>query len=148
MNGPRPPQWFHFGAWVFSIDAAEALIAGAPRKPQSLDVATWAAAYGLTHLDNPHPHRINLIGPASNTLDRAYAMTTDLTKPVIVAQLDIAGHPPSPLLIDGTHRLYHAWRHGVPRLPAYLLTAGETRQIQDHTLLGPSRASRVLPPTD
>ncbi len=139
MTRPRPPQWFHFGPWVFSIDAAEALIACAPRDTKHLAVATWATAYGLTRLDNPHERTISLIGPASNAFDRDYAMSTDLTKPVIVAQVDIGGQPPARLLIDGTHRLYRAWREGVPRLPTYLLTAEETRQIQDNVLLGPGR---------
>lgn len=141
MTSPRPQQWFHFGPWVFSIDAAEALVAATPRDTQHLDVATWAAAYGLTHLDDPHRGAVSLIGPASHALDRAYAMSTDLAKPVIVGQLSINGHPPAPLLIDGTHRLYRAWREGVPRLPAYLLTAEQTRQIQDNVLLGPGRTS-------
>ncbi|MEV4544669.1 hypothetical protein [Micromonospora echinaurantiaca] len=106
MTGPRQPQWFHFGPWVFSIDAAEALITTTPRDTRSLDVMTWATAYGLTRLDEPRT--VSLIGPTSTGLNRAYAMTTDLTKPLIVAHLDVTGHPPSPLLIDGTHRLYRA----------------------------------------
>lgn len=73
-------------------------------------------------------------------------MTTDLTKPLIVAQLDVTGHPPGPLLIDDIHRLYRAWRKHAPRIPAYPLTAEETRQIQDKTLLGPGRVS-IAPPT-
>ncbi|MBM0224856.1 hypothetical protein [Micromonospora sp. ATA51] len=69
-----------------------------------------------------------------------------MSKPLIVAQLDVPGHPPIALLIDGIHRLYRAWREHVPRLPAYLLTAEETRRIQGDMLLGPGRAS-IMPPT-
>ncbi|MBM0238797.1 hypothetical protein JNW88_19615 [Micromonospora sp. ATA32] len=147
MTSPRQPQWFHFGPWVFSIDAAEALIATTPRETHSLDVPTWAAAYGLSHLDDPHQRTVSLIGPTSTALDRTYVLTTDLTKPLIVGQLSINGHPPAPLLIDGTHRLYRAWRERVPRLPAYLLTVEETRQIQDNVLLGPRGTSTTPPPT-
>ena len=146
MTGPRPPQWFHFGPWVFSIDAAEALIATAPRDTQPLDVTAWATAYGLTRLDDPHQRTVSLIGPTSTALDRAYAMTTDLTTPLILAQLTITAQPPAPLLIDGTHRLYRAWHDGVARLPAYLLTAEETHQVQNNLLLRP-RSSATLPPT-
>lgn len=146
MNFSRQPQWFHFGPFVFSIDAAETLIATTPRDTQHLDVTTWATTYGLTHLDDPNPHAVSLIGPARNALNRAYAMTTDLTKPLIVGQVSINGHPPTPLLIDGTHRLYRAWREHVPQLPAYLLTPEETRQIQDAALLGPQRAP-IAPPS-
>ncbi|MFI6263262.1 hypothetical protein [Micromonospora sp. NPDC051006] len=140
------PQWFHFGPWVFSINAAQALIAPAPRDARPLDVAAWAQAYDLTDIDNPHARTISLIGVTRNGLDRAYAMTTKLGTPVIVAQLLITGRSPSPLLIDGCHRLYRAWREGVPRLPAYLLTVEETRQIQRDMRLGPDRA-RLTPPS-
>ncbi|MBM0224857.1 hypothetical protein [Micromonospora sp. ATA51] len=68
MTGPRQPQWFHFGPWAFSIDAADALIATTPPDTQSLDVTTWATAYGLNRLDDPH--RVNLIGPTSTGLNR------------------------------------------------------------------------------
>lgn len=146
MTGPRQPQWFHFGPWVFSIDTAEALIAATPRDTRPLDVATWATAYGLARLDDPHQRTVSLIGPTSTALDRAYAMTTDLTKPVIVGQVSLNGHPPAPLLIDGTHRLYRAWREHVLRLAAYLLTVEETRQVQDNVLLGPGRTSITPPP--
>jgi hypothetical protein len=139
------PQRFHFGPWTFSIDAAEALIAARPRSIRRIDVATWAKAYGLTRLDNRDEHTVSLIGPASDGLDRVYAMTTDLAKPVIVAQLAINGQTPAPLLIDGTHRLYRAWSEGIAQLPAYLLTADETRQVHHDALLGPGR-TRITPP--
>ncbi|GAB3864133.1 hypothetical protein GCM10029963_74010 [Micromonospora andamanensis] len=147
MTRPRQPQWFHFGPWVFSIDAAQALIATTPRDTQPLDVTTWATAYGLTRLDDPRQRAVSLTGPTSTALDRAHAMTTDLTTPVIVAQLDISGHPPAPLLVDGTHRLYRAWREHLPRLPAHLLTVEETRQVQDNVFLRPGRPSITPPPT-
>ncbi|WP_328383608.1 hypothetical protein OHQ88_14010 [Micromonospora zamorensis] len=145
MTGPRLPQWFRFGPWVFSIDAARALIAASPRDTRPLDVPAWAAAYGLAHLDNPNPWATSLIGPTSTALNRTYAMTTDLSQPLIVAQISVNGAPPGPLLIDGTHRLYRAWREHAPRLPAYVLTVQETRQIQDTVLLGPPGTSAVPP---
>jgi hypothetical protein len=130
---------------VFSIHAAIALIAAAPRDTRPLDVATWAQAYGLTPLDKPPSRTIGLIGPASDGFDPAYAMSTDLATPVIVAQLPIPGQPPGPLLIDGTHRLYRAWREGVPQLPAHVLTVAETRQVRRDVRLGPDR-TRLNPP--
>ncbi|KOX06636.1 hypothetical protein V6W11_27955 [Micromonospora profundi] len=145
MTGPRPPQWFHFGPWVFSIDAAQALIAASPRATQPLDVPAWAAAYGLAYLDNAWA--TSLIGLTSTALNRTYAMTTDLTQSLIVAQISVNKAPPGPLLIDGTHRLYRAWREHIPRLPAYVLTVEETRQVQDDLLLGPGGTS-AIPPSD
>jgi hypothetical protein len=145
MTG-RQQQWFHFGPWVFSIDTAQALIAAAPRDTRTLDVTAWATAYGLTRLDDPDHTSVNLIGPAPGGLDRLYAMRTDLTKPVLIGRVRVGALPPAALLIDGVHRLYHAWRKGVPRLPAHVLTADETRQIQRDTLLGPGGSS-IIPPS-
>ncbi|MBQ1019873.1 hypothetical protein KBX71_18670 [Micromonospora sp. D93] len=92
-----------------------------------MDVPAWAAAYGLAHLDNPNPWATNLIGPTNTALNRTYAMTTDLAEPSIVAQISVNEQPPATLLIDGTHRLYRAWRRHIPRLPTYVLTVEETR---------------------
>jgi hypothetical protein len=140
MTEPHREQWFHFGVWVFAVHTAMALIAAAPRPTRPLDVLSWADAFGLTRIDNPTPNTIGLLGPTPDGLDREYAMTTDLTRPVIVAQLLIDGLPPSPLFIDGTHRLYRAWREGVAQLPAYVLTVAESRQIQREIRLGPGRS--------
>ncbi|MEU9507804.1 hypothetical protein AB0D32_16185 [Micromonospora sp. NPDC048170] len=130
MSRRRMPQWFHFGPWVFDIDAAQALIAATPRTTSPVDVTAWATAYGLVHLDNPNPWAVSLIGPDHNAINRTYAMTTDLTQPLIVAHVDIPGAAPAPLLIDGTHRLYRAWREHLPQLPAHLLTVAETLQVK------------------
>jgi len=135
MTGDRPAQWFYFGPWAFSIDEAEALIADRPREPASLNVVAWANAYGLTHIDDPDPHTVNLIGPTRDGLDREYAMATDLTKPVIVASLEVDGEPTA-LFIDGVHRLYRAWRESVASLPAYVLTVAETQQIKHNRIIG------------
>jgi hypothetical protein len=145
MTGPHRQQWFHYHVWVFEVHTAMELIDAAPRPTRPLDVPTWAQAFGLTRLDHPEPNTIGLLGPAPDAFDRDYAMGTDLAKPLIVAHLLIKGVEPSPLLIDGTHRLYRAWREGVPRLPAYVLTVGESRQVQQDRRLGPGRA-RLAPP--
>jgi hypothetical protein len=142
----RQQQWFHFGPWVFDIDAALALIAAAPRDTQALDVTAWATAYGLTRLDDPDHTTVNLIGPTPDGLDRLYAMSTDLTNPVLLGLVRVGDKPPAGLLIDGVHRLYHAWRTGVPRLPAYVLTAEETRAVQHDKLLGPG-GTGISPPS-
>ncbi|MEU4693753.1 hypothetical protein [Actinoplanes sp. NPDC023714] len=135
-------QFFQFGPWVFSIDAAEAAITAEPRPTQPLPVAAWAAFYGLKHLDDPRRSAAALIGPTSDGLDREYAMTTDLTNPVIVGQL-LVEHQAAPLLIDGTHRLYRAWREKVPELPAHLLTVEETLAVRHEVSLGPDGAITV-----
>ncbi|MEV4709679.1 hypothetical protein [Actinoplanes sp. NPDC049316] len=141
----REPQWFHFGPWVFDIDAALALIAATPHETQQLDVTAWATAYSLHHLDDPQRLAVSLIGPTRDAVDRLYAMSTDLSNPVILGLVLIGDGPPAGLLIDGVHRLYHAWRKGIPHLPAYVLTAEETRAVQHDKLLGPGRTSLIGP---
>jgi hypothetical protein len=136
MTDPPPEQWFRFGPWTFAVHTAEALIAAGPRAETSIDVVAWATAYGLTRIDHSDRRTVSLLGPAADGFDRAYAMTTDVTKPVIVAQLGTQRQP-FPLLIDGTHRLYRGWREGREHLPAYLLTLEESLQIRDDVFLGP-----------
>ncbi|MBB5871947.1 hypothetical protein F4553_005326 [Allocatelliglobosispora scoriae] len=145
MTGPHREQWFHYYRWVFAVHTAMELIDAAPRPTRLLNVPTWAETFGLTRLDNPQPNTIALLGPAPDAFDRDYAMATDLTKPVIVAHLLINGVEPALLLIDGTHRLYRAWREGVPQLPAYVLTVAESRQVQQDLRLGPGRTRRARP---
>lgn len=57
-------------------------------------------------------------------------MTTDLTRPVILALLETEDQLGNPILIDGCHRLYHANAQRVIDLPAYQLTLDETRMIR------------------
>lgn len=123
----EPAQWFQFGGWVFDVDHAQALLAEQPREPQPLPVMPWVRQYGLDLLDHPETAPILGIGPG---FDRDYAMTTDLTEPLIVATLRTSDHGQSPLLIDGTHRLYRAYREGVAELPAYVLNVVETQAIR------------------
>jgi|SRR5579875_4162110 len=127
---PCPPaaQWFVFGAWVYDIQAAQQALRDAPRPDRLLPVAVWAGAYGLDREPGADPHTIALIGPGPE-FDPGYAMGTDLSQPVIVATFTIEGHPDTPLLIDGCHRLYKAHTLGVAELPCQLLTTAETRAI-------------------
>ena len=123
----QPAQWFQFGGWIFDVDRAQALLAEKPRAPQPLPVMPWVRQYGLDLLDHPETAPILGVGPGFN---REYAMTTDLSEPLIVATLRTSDHGHSPLLIDGTHRLYRAFREGLSELPAYVLDERETQAIR------------------
>jgi hypothetical protein len=142
----RPPQqaetsrqWFHLGGWLFDVRAAEDLLTARPRDPVALDVMTWAHAYGLDRL---HQSSAPLVGIGPD-FDPAYAMTTDLGTPVILATLRDAS-----LLIDGCHRLYRAHAEARPTLPAFVLTPVETLSIRHHIgyLDRPDRAGRATRP--
>lgn len=123
-------QRFYFGPWIFNIDRAQALIADRSRATLSVPVAAWARAYGLDSLGEEHGS-ISLVGPGPD-FDPEYAMTTDLTEPVIVATMrsDDTSQV-APLLIDGTHRLYRAYKEGIDTLPAHLLNVEETLMIRE-----------------
>lgn len=122
-----PAQWFQFGGWVFDIDRAQALLAEKPRERSLLPVMPWVRQYGLDLLNRPDTAPILGVGPG---FDRDYAMTTDLAEPLIVATLRTSDHGRSPLLIDGTHRLYRAFREGLAELPAFVLDEAETQAIR------------------
>lgn len=145
---PRPPaaahgprQRFTFGPWVFDVTAATGLLRAAPRPARPLPVQQWARAYGLDPA-SAGPHTVSLIGPGPD-FDPAYAMTTDLDVPVIIASMTVPeGEPPTALLIDGCHRLYKAARLGRDELPSLVLTAEETLAVRRDGVLGPARPQR------
>ena len=127
-QGEQPPaQWFRFGGWIFDIDRAQALLTKRPREARPLEVIPWVRQYGLDLFDEPNRFPILGFGP---DFDREYAMTTDLTSPLIVATLHLPGSGNSALLIDGTHRLYRAFRQSIPELPAYVLDVDESLAIR------------------
>jgi hypothetical protein len=100
MTG-RQQRWFPFGPGVFSIDAAQALIAAAPRDAVALGRHCVGSAFG------PHPpgrHRPPL--RPEHRPDRA-----PTPRP---SQRSVDSSPPAVQLIDRAHQLYHAWREGIP----------------------------------
>jgi hypothetical protein len=130
---PRDPQAYLFGSWAFSIAAARDILAAAPRPPASLPVGPWARAFSF----DLGPGHASLLGPGPG-FDAAYALTTDLAEPVLVATITAAGEE-LPLLIDGTHRLYKAHATGTATLPALVLTAAETLGIRRRVRPGTAR---------
>ena len=76
------------------------LLRAAPRPLRPLPVGPWARACGLLPAPGGGPHTVSLIGPGPD-FDPEYAMTTDLTEPVIIATVPVSGGPPCLLLIDG-----------------------------------------------
>jgi hypothetical protein len=137
----KPAQWFVFGGQVFDIAAATAIIRARPRETVSLPAGPWARAYGLDRDPGSDTGTIPLLGPGPG-FDRAYAMTTDLAQPVIIATVPVSGGPPCPLLIDGTHRLYKATVKGRTHLPAWVLTQAETLAIRHRPGARPAPAAR------
>jgi hypothetical protein len=124
---PQPQQEYFFGPWSFSVDKALAIIAENPRPTRQLPVNDWANALSLPGLRAPNTIPLLGVGP---DFDEAYAMTTDLNTPVLLATLADKKGVESPLFIDGAHRLYRAYNEGVAELPAYVLTVEESLAIR------------------
>ena len=120
-------QHFVFGAWAFDIQAAQLRLRAHPRARLQAEITGWAHVFGL---HEQAPGRFPLI--AGPDLDRAYAMTTNLDEPLIIATLQAAGKDPEPLLIDGWHRVYRAHAEHRTHLPAYVLTIAESLKIRSH----------------
>jgi hypothetical protein len=119
-------QRFVFGAFVFNVDKAMAMLEGDQRDHRILEVTPWASFFGF---DITGEHSIALFGPRH--LNHDYAMTTDLGDPVIVATLVSSEGERFPLVIDGTHRIYRAYMEGVTTLPALVLDEAESLSIRD-----------------
>lgn len=122
-----------------------------------------AARKGETYYDLPHAYNVSRalemvngrqpsrsldVSSLRNAIDWGrevdpeHAMTTDLSKPLLVAH-----HDPSlgkrPLLIDGWHRAYHASEKGMQNIDAVELTPEETSQIM-YTSRGMPREKGVM----
>lgn len=124
-----PSQTFQYGIWTFDVTAAEQLVTATGQLPiVLLDVPMWAYACGL---DRDDPSAVPLLGPGDN-FDRAYAMTTDLSRPLLLATVPTGDGASGHLLIDGCHRLFHAWSTGRVTLTAYELGRAETDSILLH----------------
>ena len=86
------------------------------RKPvNTLQVAGAARAYGL---DRPQSEE------SAAMVDEKRAMSTAIDTSVPVILVLLAGAS-SPILIDGLHRLYKAYREGKKTIPCYALTSEE-----------------------
>jgi hypothetical protein len=125
-SGPHI-QRFQFGPWLFNVNRAKDIIVKRPRETLPIPVQPWAHFYGL---DTPEGNSFSLFRPSSH-FDAEYALTTDLDEPTILATLRGGRGERFPLLIDGTHRLYHAHVEGITELPAYVLTVQESLRIRE-----------------
>lgn len=131
-NLRKKGQYFQFAAWRFDVDQAQRLIEQAPREIKQENVAEWAAAYKTASLlpDAAPSYSVLVVGPRAENFNREYALSTDLTEPVIIAQIEGDDGKPQMLLIDGCHRLYRHFVEGSETMPAVYLTVVETALIK------------------
>ncbi|MFD1076333.1 ParB N-terminal domain-containing protein [Longispora fulva] len=111
---------FMLGPFLYPIAAALRVIEESEREPQPVSVYRAAVNAGILTLAGAW------VEPPPGNVDRERAMEVDLTKPIIVMQLDRA----TMVIADGRHRLVKACVLGVRELPGYLLTAEEAESIK------------------
>lgn len=128
-------QFFHFGPFIYDVDAALKIIQDVPRpdRLQEIDVAVWARSLGVhkSQEEIRQGNTIPLLVPES--FDEEYARTqADVSVPLIFADLSQEGdEEPGYMLIDGIHRLRRAVIDGVEKLPVNLLDRAESLRIRD-----------------
>ncbi|WP_194923716.1 hypothetical protein [Catenulispora pinisilvae] len=93
-----------------------------------IDVDAWAQLYGM----NGDPTAPIQVGPL---FDPDHAATADLRRPLILITLTRDDGDEFQLIADGCHRLYRGYTEGRDRLPAWILTAAETRCHHRHAPL-------------
>ena len=121
----EPAEWRIVGPWAFDVAAAAETIRRRPRRTTRLSVPAWARACGL----DQDPGSASGSGPGRG-LDRAYAMTTDLAEPLIIAAVPLPlRNAAYNVLLDGRHRLYRAHVEGVASLRGWALTDDETLAV-------------------
>jgi hypothetical protein len=123
------------GAWLFDVEHAFRLLRAKPRMPQLIEVVSWSGIHG------PDGSSISPIRPGPS-FDPFYAMTVDLTRPLIMATIPTPDGGSATCVIDGTHRLFRALVEGVVTLPAYVLSIAETARI---TRARPAAGDRAVP---
>lgn len=92
---------------------------------------TWNVTTAATLAKNNETHEIpvkyltHLAGFIR--IDKTYAMTTDLTNPILIAPIGDKDHDTN-IMIDGWHRLHRAIQEGIQTLPAKILTIEQSNQ--------------------
>ncbi|CRK55450.1 hypothetical protein [Alloactinosynnema sp. L-07] len=115
---------FHFAAFRWCITRAAELIAA---DPSAADFTPAAGIVGLEQFLPLTPDPPDTIRLIRVLVDTEYAMTTDLSRPVLVASLEHHGDQLGAVVIDGWHRVYRALREGRTHLPALVLRADTER---------------------
>jgi hypothetical protein len=127
----RQYETFRFLVWQWDIVKALYLLHKYERPQGQLRVAEAARAYGF---DKPVKtlgetrEEDMLEGSAGFTIDPQFAMgeQIDRERPAILALVQLPGRErPTPLLIDGLHRLYRAAQDQRECIPCYALSPEE-----------------------
>jgi len=117
-------ETFRFLMVQWDIVKARFLIQQSNKRLDTLRVRDAARAYGLDTSQS-----IDSWAHVDET--RAMSDEIDTIIPVILALIQgDEGTRPKPILIDGLHRLYKAYREGKETIPCYALTSEEEKQCR------------------
>src|SRR5213080_4731792 len=114
-------ETFRFFMIHWDIVRARYLIQQTNKRLDVLPVAAAARAYGLDK-----PQTIDSAVRVNEQVAMSDAIDTNI--PVILALIQgDEGTKPKPILLDGLHRLYKAYREGRETIPCYALTPEEEK---------------------
>ena len=127
------PEYRRYESYTFftarwDIARSLYLIHKQPRALRTIDVAQFARTFGFPFVEGGSTSDAIPEDSGFFYVDTKAVMSEhiDLERPVLLALIQTKGvAQPSPLLIDGLHRLYKAARLGIPQLRAYVLTPDE-----------------------
>ena len=136
---PSVYRWetYRFLTWRWDIVVARYLLHTYPRSAGTLGVASAARAYDLDHPILPATVQGNgttVLYESIMGVDPVFAMggQIDLEQPVILALVQLPSRAaPTPMLIDGLHRLYRAAQDHREKLPC-LVDRKSTRLNSSH----------------
>lgn len=115
-------RYFNFMIWSWCVTYAQTLIEASPATAAELtEYADITTADSFLGLGERREDTVTLVG--YKRLNREYAATVDLTKPIIVAGIvSDKGSEEDKTVIDGWHRIYRARTENLDCLPAYILS--------------------------
>lgn len=123
-------QFFQFAVSRWCISHARELIEADPDAARLVEDIEIEPFRQFLPLDKPRPGFIKLI---EVRVDAAYAATTDLARPIMLAPIiSDSGERFGGVVIDGWHRVYRALTDGVVELPGYVLTEATSRAVLMH----------------
>lgn len=126
-------ETYRFLVWRWDIVRARYMLHKYPRATGNLVVADAARAYDLMKpIGQPEVLSDGTIRLHDSLMgiDAAFAMSDriDLQQPVILGLIELPGRAaPTPLLLDGLHRLYRAAQDALVHLPCLVLAPDEER---------------------
>ena len=127
----RQHETFRFITLQWDVVKASYLIERYPRAVGQLQVIPAARAYGLDeriYTETRPDGTVIQHGNGIVSINPVYAMSEqiDQQRPVLLALVELPERArPTPLLIDGLHRLYRAAQEQLEHIPCYALTPAE-----------------------